>query len=442
MRHSSAGNPLPYLVLAGTQGVIEGYTLTPEDEGAIAYATDLNRGGYYDGGDWVWNQDVSVGASPTFVGITITGPVEFEQLDVIDITVDTATHYYGILNRQTKTLGATGAHDFFGFYNRTAMNQVGGTIRYLDGIVNELTFTAGTVTDLDVFYSEIDANAGAVTGQIYGGHIYVNVAAPVTVAGDIYGHFIRVTTAMTPTGDTYMMYLDEGVGIDYGIFQNGTAPNIFGGDIGFQVAAPTGVVHIAGSAAGAAGTGPLKFEAGTVLAAPEAGVLEYNGSCLFFTEVVDRRVISLASDSIITPVTATLAAETVIYTATISAVELHAYKVLRVKGFGKFSTHDASDQVTVRVYLGVVLIVALQSTAGGVTDKPWHLDVDMTIRTTGVGGTVSGHGYIMLDTKEVHTNTSSQAIDTTGANDITITAEWSDTLNSLTIDQGYLEVLN
>ena len=172
--------------------------------------------------DW-FDQGVKQADSPTFVAPNV------ERLDVADTTVDVATHYYGIYNRQYKTAGATGAHDFFGFYNRTRMDQVGGTIRYLDGIVNELTFTAGTVDDLDVFYSEIDANGGTVDHDVYGGHIVVNVAAPVTVTDDIFGLYIDVTTASAPGGNTYMLYLDEGVDIDYGIFQDGTAPNTFGG---------------------------------------------------------------------------------------------------------------------------------------------------------------------------------------------------------------------
>ena len=54
MRHSSAGNELPYLLLAGTQAAIEGLTLVAGDEGAIAYATDENEEGCYDGASWIW----------------------------------------------------------------------------------------------------------------------------------------------------------------------------------------------------------------------------------------------------------------------------------------------------------------------------------------------------------------------------------------------------
>jgi hypothetical protein len=149
---------------------------------------------------------------------------------VQDETVDTADHYYGMYNEQVKSAGATGAgDDFFGLYNITEMDQVGGTVRYLDGIVNELVFTAGTVTDLDVFYSYINADAGTVGGQIYGGHIVLDIEAGVSVAGDIYGLYVDVDTATVPTGDTFMVYLDEVAGVDYGFYQNGIAHNYLGG---------------------------------------------------------------------------------------------------------------------------------------------------------------------------------------------------------------------
>jgi len=158
---------------------------------------------------------------------------------VQDETVDTADHYYGIYNEQVKTAGATGAaDDFFGFYNLTEMDQAGGEVRYLDGIVNELTFTDGEAFDLDVFYSLIDANAGTVGNSIYGGHIKLDIEAGVTVGNDIFGLYVEVDTAADPTGDVIMLYLDETAGVDYGIYQGGTAPNFLGG----QLTADLGIV--------------------------------------------------------------------------------------------------------------------------------------------------------------------------------------------------------
>ena len=49
MRHSSAGNPLPELLLVDSQANIEGLTLVAGDEGAMAYADDLPQPGWYTG---------------------------------------------------------------------------------------------------------------------------------------------------------------------------------------------------------------------------------------------------------------------------------------------------------------------------------------------------------------------------------------------------------
>ena len=162
------------------------------------------------------------------------------QLIVEDTTVDTAASYEGIYNRHIKTDGATGAgDDFFGSYFITGMNQAGGEVRYLDGIVNELNFVAGEAFDLDVFYSEINADGGTVGNNIYGGHIVLDIEAAVTVSGDIYGHFIEVDTATDPTGDVFGLYLHEIAGVDYGFYQDGTAPNVFGGPIELAGSAKT-----------------------------------------------------------------------------------------------------------------------------------------------------------------------------------------------------------
>lgn len=192
----------------------------------------------------------------------------------------------------------------------------------------------------------------------------------------------------------------------------------------------------------AVGTAPLKFTAGTSLATEEAGVLEFDGVCLSFIEVLDRRVISMASDSIVESTATVSQSETTIYTGIVSAEELTVGKVIRVRGFGHFTTHDASDSVTVKVKLGTITIAELTSTAGTAETKPWHLEANMTIRTIGGSGTVSGHGHIMMKDKEIHENTETTAIDTTSANNVTITAEWDDAGNHISIDQAYIEVLN
>ena len=59
------------------------------------------------------------------------------------------------------------------------------------------------------------------------------------------------------------------------------------GNVGIGQTSPTAVLHIkAGTAT--AGTAPLKFTSGTNLTTPEAGVMEYDGTSLFFTPASTR----------------------------------------------------------------------------------------------------------------------------------------------------------
>ena len=213
--------------------------------------------------------------------------------------------------------------------------------------------------------------------------------------------------------------------------------------LGLATTNPTARLHLpAGTAT--ASTAPLKFTSGTDLTAPEAGVIEYDGLHFSVTEVIDRRVISVASDSVTTAVTVTdTTDETTVFTASISADELHIGKVLRVWGAGQISTHDANDAITVRIKIGGTLLTTLDSTPKQVSGVAMHFWDIITIRTIGVAGTLASHGYIMIEDTEVHDNDQDVAINTTGADDITVTFQWddADAGNIAILDQCFLEVL-
>jgi hypothetical protein len=73
----------------------------------------------------------------------------------------------------------------------------------------------------------------------------------------------------------------------YGIANTGTSSTLSTGNLGVYVKAPTARLHlVAGTAT--AGTAPLKLTSGTVLASPEDGALEYDGTHLWFTHGVTR----------------------------------------------------------------------------------------------------------------------------------------------------------
>ena len=246
------------------------------------------------------------------------------------------------------------------------------------------------------------------------------------------------------TGNLAFDLNDDGSAFHFRNVANDALVTIRGiGNVGIQQATPTARLHLpAGTAT--ASTAPLKFTSGTDLTAPEAGTIEYDGKHYSVTEVVDRRVLSVASDSVTTAVTAANTTdETTVFTASISANELHVGKVLRVWGCGQISTHDANDTLTVRIKIGGTLLTTLDSTPKTVTGKPMHFWNLITIRTTGAAGTLASHGFIMIEDTEVHDNDQDVAIDTTAADDITVTFQWddADAGNIAVLDQCFLEIL-
>jgi len=207
---------------------------------------------------------------------------------------------------------------------------------------------------------------------------------------------------------------------------------------------PTAELHLAAGTA-TAGTAPLKLTSGTLLTTPEAGVLEYDGTGIYLTNTNHRRFISQASDSIVTPVSVASTTDlTTVFTAVLNANELKEHRVYRLSFYGEFSTHDAADTITVQVDVNGTTAVTLESTAGLVTDSPFHGECVFTVRSTGAGGSISAHGAMTLGTKMTRTNTSSIAVDTTAINNATLKVQWSaaDAGNVFTLDQALLEVLD
>ncbi len=95
--------------------------------------------------------------------------------------------------------------------------------------------------------------------------------------------------------------VDLGTSFTFG-FKKSTA-NYFtvlnNGNIGIGTITPTSLLHLkAGTAA--VNTAPLKFTSGVNLTTPEAGVMEFNGTSLFFTPTTSRKEIGFADLSNIT----------------------------------------------------------------------------------------------------------------------------------------------
>lgn len=155
------------------------------------------------------------------------------------------------------------------------------------------------------------------------------------------------------------------------------------------------------------------------------------------------RIIDVTGDVIVESTTAANTTdETTIFTGSIAANDLGAGQVIKVQGFGLFSTTNASDTVTLRFKLGSTTLATLASSAGNVTDVPWDIQAILTVRTTGATGTVSSRTETDLNGTTQTDHSTSDTIDTTAAQNITITAQWdaADPDNSIQIDMGYMEI--
>jgi len=190
--------------------------------------------------------DVVMSASPTLTGTITAAAAYFSStvsigdaapgnalLTVEDLTIDTTSTYYGLYNKHTKTDGVTDDGDvLYGIYNDVEFNQAGGTIGHLRALYTRATLTAGTIggnNDFATTYFDGRLEGGTVADNVYNTFSRLRIDSGVTIGGDVYGHYIDVDSDSTPTGDVYMLYLKENTGIDYGIYQDGTAPNLFGG---------------------------------------------------------------------------------------------------------------------------------------------------------------------------------------------------------------------
>ena len=111
---------------------------------------------------------------------------------------------------------------------------------------------------------------------------------------------------------------------------------------------------------------------------------------------------------------------------------------LRFRAFGVIST-TATPTIILGIYYGAVAGTALGATAAftlgsGITNCPWHLELDTVIRTTGSTGTAMSHGNAYFGTAVTaiadavpipSTALATVTIDTTAAKVLSVGATWS-----------------
>ena len=171
-----------------------------------------------------------------------------------------------------------------------------------------------------------------------------------------------------------------------------------GGKVGFSVDAPTATLHLkAGTAA--ASTGPLKFTAGTLLATPEAGLIEFNDGRFYVTGTAKQRVIDRTSVNVnVADVTvANTSTETTLYTWTLSANALKVGRIYKIHGDGIANNVLSGDDLTFNLYFGGTKIGTYTPPTGKFdTNAVWHMDSTITVRTVGEAGTNAVHTDIQL----------------------------------------------
>lgn len=207
--------------------------------------------------------------------------------------------------------------------------------------------------------------------------------------------------------------------------------------IGAGAAAATAKLHIE---AGTTTLAPFKLTSGSVLTTPAAGAFEFDGMGVYFTPNDERRSIQLADGSVTsTTIVANTTTETTIYSEPISAGSLDVGEVIDILLNGFYSTANAADTFTLRFKIGATTVLTVTSTAKNVTNTPFEIDFRTTIRTIGAGGTCISYASVKLDNADASAAaTTTTAINTTNANTLTVTLQWSNALaaNTLSLTQG------
>lgn len=199
-------------------------------------------------------------------------------------------------------------------------------------------------------------------------------------------------------------------------------------------------------AAGTTTVVPMLFQTGTLATSPATGAMEFTENTLFFTPNVDRRSIVLANEPVTADVTvADTVVETDLYVVPIAANSVRVGKRISLWLAGIYSTANASDTATIRVYGGPTLLSTLVTVASNVTDEPWHLTCDIQVRSLGASGSIVFHTDFLSGDDSTHDgSTAPITVDTTATDDITVTVEWdsADPDNSFTLTMGDVTFTN
>ena len=178
-------------------------------------------------------------------------PTSGNHIYAYNDAINTTESFSGIRTYHVKTAGVTDASDvMYGLNFQVRLDQAGGTLGRLYGSVGTAVLDDGTLsyiygtqaglqinngtvnTDVRGLFSLTDINDGSINCSVYGGYFRVDIESAVdALTGPVCGLYVWVDDDKGATQPTYMVYLQEFSGIDYGLYQNGSAPNVLGGTI-------------------------------------------------------------------------------------------------------------------------------------------------------------------------------------------------------------------
>lgn len=315
--------------------------------------------------------------------------------------------------------------------------------------------TACTVTTLVGYDTANFADNGGLTcttavlyrvsnpasGNTYTTLIGVDVAALTRAATNIG---LRIAAPSGGATANYALQMSDTGGTATGGITFGTDVTLYRSAADTLKTDDTLIVLALNTGAGTTTRAPINIATGVLKTTPASGDMEFDGNTLYFTEAGVRRSMVLGNSVRVTSDTVTnTTTETTIHTSAVAANELKAGKMYRVTLLGKTTTANASQFYTLRFKMGGTTLITVAMTAKAVTDDHFRSDAWITIRTIGASGTYAAHVEGFIGTEEVNAAPVTGSVDTTVAEDITVTLQWdaANAGNVFTIMQAVLDVI-
>ena len=150
--------------------------------------------------------------------------------------------------------------------------------------------------------------------------------------------------------------------------------------------------------------------------------------------------------AIITGTCANTTDECTLWTSSVSANSLVAGCMFKFHADGEV-TNDGNhpdNDITIRVRVGGVEVVALTPVTKALTDVMWHVDANACQRTLGASGSRAIHLHLIVGDVDEQFVIGVSTIDTTANMDVTITAQWATAkaTNTISLYQGFMEYKN